>query len=103
MSGQNKEELTETKVGDVTRADIANVLREFMKKRTESDGAGWTEETLFADTGLNSFDAIECIFELEEHYGIDIDFNANNPEVKMERIGDFIDMATRSIIARRKT
>jgi len=86
--------------GDV-RADVTRVLKDILERRTKSDGADWTERTSLKDTGLDSFDAIECIFELEEHYAIDIDFNANDPDAKLETIGDFIDLATRAIVAGR--
>jgi acyl carrier protein len=84
------------------RADVSMVLKEIIKKRTGAPADNYTEETLLKDIGLDSFDAIECIFQLEEHYKVDIDFNANNPESKMESISDFIDMASRAIAVSRK-
>ncbi|RBP17166.1 acyl carrier protein [Roseiarcus fermentans] len=87
-----------TESGDI-RADVTRVLKDIIARRTQRDSAGWTEQTELKDTGLDSFDAIECIFELEEHYTVDIDFNANNPDTKLETIGDFIDLATRAIVA----
>ena len=91
----------ETPGGGDVRADVTRVLKDILERRTKSDGAAWTEGTSLKDTGLDSFDAIECIFELEEHYAIDIDFNANDPDAKLETIGDFIDLATRAIVAGR--
>ena len=78
------------------------VLKEIIKKRTGAAADDYTEETLLKDIGLDFFDAIECIFQLEEHYKADIDFNANNPKSKMETIADFIDMASRAIAVSRK-
>ncbi len=83
--------------GNAVRADVAHVLQEIIRRRAQTDASSWTEATPFSETGLNSFDAIECVFELEEHYKVDIDFNANDPESKMEKISDFIDMAVRAI------
>jgi len=100
---QQQEALFQTDGGEALRADVARVLKEILERRTQRDGADWTEETLFADTGLDSFDAIECVFELEEHYKVEIDFNANDPASKVQRVGDFVDMATRSIIAKSET
>ena len=81
------------------RADVARVLKETIAKRTGRQGLDWTEETPLKETGLDSFDAIECIFELEEHYKVDIDFNANDPEAKLETIGDFVEMISRAVAA----
>jgi acyl carrier protein len=87
---------------DWLRADVAKVLKEVLVKRTGRQGDDWTEQTPLKDTGLDSFDAIECIFELDEHYKVDIDFNANDPEAKLETIGDLVGMVSRAIAARRK-
>jgi acyl carrier protein len=84
------------------RGNVSMVLKEMIKKRTGAAANDYTEETLLKDIGLDSFDAIECIFQLEEHYKVDIDFNANNPESKMETISDFIDMASCAIAVSRK-
>ena len=97
---QEQSGLAETASGEALRADVANVLKDILRKRTGNDGADWTEDTTLADTGLDSFDAIECVFELEEHYHVELDFNANDPRTKMETIRDFVDMATRAIAAR---
>jgi acyl carrier protein len=101
MLDQQKSGSPETASGNAPRADVLHVLKAILKKRTGHEGEDWTEETPLKDTGLDSFDAIECIFELEEHYKVDIDFNANSPETKLETIGDFVDMASRAIIAGR--
>ena len=101
MPTGQEDALPATITGDL-RADVFVVLKEIIKKRTGAAGDDYTEETLLKDIGLDSFDAIECIFQLEEHYKVDIDFNANNPESKMETISDFIDMASRAIAVSRK-
>lgn len=40
--------------------------------------AAWGPETLLEETGFNSYDLVEIVFKLEDHFGIEIDYNANN-------------------------
>jgi acyl carrier protein len=102
MPKGQEEALPATIVRDL-RADVSVVLKEIIKRRNGTAAADdYTEETLLKDIGLDSFDAIECIFQLEEHYKVDIDFNANNPESKIETIADFIDIASCAIAVSRK-
>jgi len=88
---------------DALRAEVAATLKEMFKNRARNEVEGWTEETPLKETGIDSFDIIECVFELEERYKVDIDFNANDPNVKMDTVGDVIDLAVRSIAAGRKS
>jgi acyl carrier protein len=88
---------------DALRADVTATLKELLKKRARREVEGWTEETPLQETGIDSFDVIECIFELEERYGVSIDFNANDSSAKLETVGDIIDLAVRSVAAGRKS
>ncbi|WP_306222885.1 acyl carrier protein [Bosea beijingensis] len=47
----------------------------------------WGPETLLEDTGFNSYDFVEIIFKLEDHFGIEIDYNANNDINDVKTIG----------------
>ena len=96
---RSQQERGDTAESGPIRADVTRVLKDILKRRAHSDGADWTEQTPIKETGLDSFDSIECIFDLEEHYKVEIDFNANNSDTKLVTIGDFIDLATRSIVA----
>ena len=48
----------------------------------------WGPETLLEDTGFNSYDLVEIIFKLEDHFGIEIDYNANNSINDVKTIGE---------------
>ena len=63
-------------------------LIEMLRVKTGKSDANWTAETTLEDAGLDSFDVVECIFQLEEEMGVSIDFNANN-ESKVSTIGEF--------------
>jgi acyl carrier protein len=51
----------------------------------------WGPETLLEDTGFNSYDFVEIIFKLEDHFGIEIDYNANNNINDVKTIGQLCD------------
>ncbi len=42
------------------------------------------------DLGLESLDAVEMIFELEEKFDIQIPYNANNPRTEFETVGEVV-------------
>jgi len=44
----------------------------------QRDPAGITAETNLQEAGFESIDVIEAVFALEEEFGIDISFNAND-------------------------
>lgn len=48
----------------------------------------WGPETLLEDTGFNSYDFVEIIFKLEDHFAIEIDYNANNNINDVRTIGE---------------
>lgn len=48
----------------------------------------WGPETLLEETGFDSFDFVELIFKLEDHFDIEIDYNANNGVNDVRTIGE---------------
>jgi acyl carrier protein len=87
---------------DAHRADIARALKEALVRRTGRRADDWSEETRLKDAGVDSLDALECLFELEERYKIDIDFNINDSGSKLVTVGDFVDLASRAVNAKRR-
>jgi acyl carrier protein len=59
---------------------IVSDLLAMIRLQTKSDGKGWGPETTMHDTGIDSFDFVELVYELEGKYGIDLNFNANTAE-----------------------
>ena len=43
------------------------------------------------DLGLNSFSAVEMVFDLEEKFDIEIRYNANDPRPEFETVGHVVD------------
>jgi len=77
-------------------AAMIDKLIDMLRKKTGKDDADWSAATTLEDAGLDSFDVVECIFQLEEEMGVSIDFNANN-ESKVSTIGEFAAVIVRNM------
>lgn len=53
--------------------------------------AAWGRETLLDETRLNSYDIVELIFKIEDHFGIEVDYNANDSVNRATTIGELCD------------
>ena len=56
------------------------------------------------DLGLESLDAVEMIFDLEEKFDIQIPYNANvnNPRTEFDTVGDVVN-AIEKLVAKKKS
>ena len=76
-------------MADVTNDVIAIIAK---KKRVDKPNVELTDR--LEDLGLESLDAVEMIFDLEEKFDIEISYNANtnNPRSEFETVGDVVKM-----------
>ncbi|HTT48642.1 MAG TPA: phosphopantetheine-binding protein [Pseudolabrys sp.] len=74
-------------MADVTNDVVAIIAK---KKRVEKPTVELTDR--LEDLGLESLDAVEMIFDLEEKFDIEIPYNANtnNPRTEFETVGDVV-------------
>lgn len=63
---------TNTAIGERVMAIIA--------EQALIDASDLTPESRLADLGIDSLGLVECIFGIEEAFGITIPFNANTPD-----------------------
>jgi acyl carrier protein len=72
---------------DVASDVIALIAK---KKRVEKPTVDLTDR--LEDLGLESLDAVEMIFDLEEKFDIEIPYNANtnNPRTEFDTVGDVV-------------
>ena len=49
------------------------------------------------DLGIDSLGAVEMIFDLEEKFDIQIDYNANDPKPEFETVGEVVDAIKRHV------
>jgi len=72
----------------MTRAEIEQKLIELVQKEKDIPQEKLTPETLLADAGLDSLDALNVLFTIEE------DFHISIPDDKARGIKTFGDMVT---------
>ncbi len=72
------------------------------KKRVEKPTVELSDR--LEDLGLESLDAVEMIFDLEEKFDIQIPYNANtkNPRTEFETVGDVV-RAIETLVAEKKS
>lgn len=72
---------------DVTSDVVAIIAK---KKRVDKPTVELTDR--LEDLGLESLDAVEMIFDLEEKFDIEIPYNANtnNPRTEFDTVGDLV-------------
>jgi acyl carrier protein len=78
---------------NVTIEFLIGMLKQVIEENPSRDrgtvaDAAWGPETLLEETGFNSYDLVEIIFKLEDHFGIEIDYNANNSINDVKTIGE---------------
>lgn len=72
-------------MNDVTD-DVIAIIRK--KMRVEKPTIEMTDK--LEDLGLESLDAVEMIFDLEEKFDVQIPYNANNPRTEFNTVGDVV-------------
>ena len=70
---------------DVT-SDVIGIIAK--KKRVDKPAVAMTDR--LEDLGLESLDAVEMIFDLEEKFDIQIPYNANNPRTEFDTVGEVV-------------
>lgn len=86
-------------MSDVAGDVIAIIAK---KKRVDKPTVELTDKLV--DLGLESLDAVEMIFDLEEKFDVQIPYNANtnNPRTEFETVGDVV-AAVEKLIAQKKS
>ena len=75
--------------------DILSIIAD--KGRVERDRLAL--DARLADLEIASLDVIEIVFAIEERFGIEIPFNANDARKEFETVGDVV-RAVESVVAK---
>jgi acyl carrier protein len=67
-------------------ADVMAIIAN--KRRAGTSAIALTDR--LEDLGIESLDAVEMIFELEEKFDITIPYNANDKRMEFETVGDVV-------------
>ncbi len=63
-------------------------IAEYIAKQTGKDASTILPETTLSDAGIDSFDFIELVFQVEEEFDIHIDHNQNDVAARLKTVGD---------------
>jgi len=72
-------------------SDVATDVMSVIKKKIRVDRSEITLDDKLTELGLESLDALELIFDLEEKFDIEIPVNANDPQIGgFEKVSDVV-------------
>jgi acyl carrier protein len=71
-------------------ADVASDVIAIIRKKVPGDREEIKLTDKLTDLGLESIDALEMIFDLEEKFGIQIPYNANSAATDFATVGDIV-------------
>jgi len=80
--------------------DLAGDVIAIIAKRVpgQKDDLNLTDK--LTELGIESIDAIDMIFDLEERFGVEIPYNANSAQTDFSTVGDIV-RAIEQIVARK--
>jgi acyl carrier protein len=80
---------------DQVEKTIVDIIRE----TTRSPDAEMMTSTPLEELGVDSLDFVEMLFMVEERFGIDVPYNANEPsaEFAFNTVGDVVDAVSRLV------
>jgi len=84
-------------------SDVASDVIAIITKKKRVDKPNVELSDRLEDLGLESLDAVEMIFDLEEKFDIQIPYNANtdSPRTEFDTVGDVVN-AIKNLVAKKK-
>lgn len=71
----------------MTEEEISREIVTLLAGHLKQDPEGWNADTLLTEIGLDSFDFVEFVFLVEDNFGIEIDYNANDMAKHFSTVG----------------
>ena len=71
-------------------ADVAADVMAIIAKKVRVEHPALQHTDRLEDLGIESIDAVEMIFDLEEKFDIQIPYNANNARTEFDTVGDVV-------------
>ncbi|HEU5019741.1 MAG TPA: acyl carrier protein [Pseudolabrys sp.] len=82
--------------------DVTNDVIEIIAKKKRVDKPTVEMGDRLEQLGLESLDAVEMIFDLEEKFDIQIPYNANNPRTEFDTVGEVV-KAIQQLVDKKKS
>lgn len=80
--------------------DVAHDVMAIIAKKVPGRSGQLQLTDNLRDIGLESIDALEMVFDLEEKFGIQIPYNANSSEQEFATVGDVVSAIERLLAAK---
>ena len=77
--------------------DIVSDVTAIIAKKARVDHPKIELSDRLEDLGLESLDAVELVFDLEEKFDIQIPYNANDPKFEFDTVGEIVSAVERLI------
>jgi acyl carrier protein len=71
-------------------ADVASNVMAIIANKLRGERSAIQLTDRLEDLGIESLDAVEMIFELEEKFDIEIPYNANDSRPEFDTVGDVV-------------
>ena len=78
--------------------DVATKIIEILKKHMKEPRDDITRDTPLADLNIESLDLAMIVFDIEDTFGIEIPYNANEDVEDFKTVGSVVDRVT-SLVA----
>ncbi len=78
-------------------SDVASEVIAIIASKVRGDHPTIEKSDRLEDLGLESLDAVEMIFALEEKFDVQIPFNANNARTEFDTVGEVISAVERLV------
>jgi acyl carrier protein len=80
--------------------DVAADTIAIIAKRVPAEKRNLHLADRLEDLGIDSFSAVEMIFDLEEKFDIQISYNSNDPRPEFETVADVVDAIRTLVVGR---
>jgi acyl carrier protein len=81
-------------------SDVAAEVIAIIAKRIPGGNSDLKPTDKLTDLGIESIDAIDMIFDLEEKFDIEIPYNANSAQTEFSTVGDVVN-AIEKVVAKK--
>lgn len=85
--------------GDSVVASVFEIARKYLKA---TDG-NWNTETRLEEAQIDSLDFVELVFEIEDRFGIELNFNANEQPVSEMTFGNVVELIRTALARKART
>jgi acyl carrier protein len=80
---------------------VAEGVREIIRAKTKSRESEVNDSDWLDELGIESLEAVEMIFELEDRFNVEIPVNANNSEAVFKTVADVIHLVEELVTSKR--